>query len=246
MQLRVGELARRSGLSVRALHHYEQLGLLHPTGRSEGGYRLYGKADVLRLHRLLALRDAGVPLKEIGALLDQEAPQGLAEVLATQIEGLQQQIESRERLLSTLREAARRLATQGDAGDAVQVLLDAMAMRRLQERHFSAEQLRQTRHFWAVMPEAEREALIAAWPALIARARAAHAAALDPANAEVQGIVRDWLQLQRHFQQLVPGMLEGIQRMSHEPEFGRQTGVTPELIEYLRRARALQGPKESP
>ena len=60
MDYTVGELAARAGLTVRTLHHYEQLGLLRPASRSDAGYRRYGEADVLRLHRVLALRDAGL------------------------------------------------------------------------------------------------------------------------------------------------------------------------------------------
>lgn len=109
MDYTVGELARRAGLTVRTLHHYEELGLLRPSGRSEGGYRRYGEADVLRLHRALALRDAGLALKEIGPLLDGEAPQPLAAVLQAQIEQVQAQLQAQESLLLTLRNAAKRL-----------------------------------------------------------------------------------------------------------------------------------------
>ncbi|OYV00420.1 MAG: MerR family transcriptional regulator, partial [Burkholderiales bacterium PBB5] len=69
MQLKVGELAQRSGLTVRALHHYEQIGLLTPSARSSAGYRLYGRDDVARLHAIQALRGLGLALKDIGPML---------------------------------------------------------------------------------------------------------------------------------------------------------------------------------
>ena len=116
MDYTVGELAKRAGLTVRTLHHYEELGLLRPSGRSEAGYRRYGEADVLRLHRVLALRDAGLSLKEIAPLLDGEAPQPLAAVLQAQIEQIEAQIEAQETLLQTLRNAAKRLELHGDGG----------------------------------------------------------------------------------------------------------------------------------
>jgi DNA-binding transcriptional MerR regulator len=50
MLLKVGDLARRTGLTVRTLHHYDEVGLLKPSGRSDAGYRLYSQADVQRLH----------------------------------------------------------------------------------------------------------------------------------------------------------------------------------------------------
>lgn len=71
MQLKVGELAKRSGLTVRALHHYHAIGLLSPSARAENGYRLYGRDDIARLHQIQALRRFGLSLAEIGAFLDQ-------------------------------------------------------------------------------------------------------------------------------------------------------------------------------
>ena len=70
--LKIGELARVAGVTVRALHHYDSTALLVPSERTSGGHRLYSAADVQRLYRLLALRGIGLPLEEIGPLLDRE------------------------------------------------------------------------------------------------------------------------------------------------------------------------------
>ena len=59
---RIGELARAAGVTVRALHHYDSLGLLVPSERTGAGHRLYSADDVERLYRLLALRGVGLPL----------------------------------------------------------------------------------------------------------------------------------------------------------------------------------------
>ena len=69
-RVRVGHLATAAGLTVRALHHYEEIGLLRPSDRSEAGHRLYDTAAVARLYRILRLRDLGMPLDRIGQLLD--------------------------------------------------------------------------------------------------------------------------------------------------------------------------------
>lgn len=245
MDYTVGELARRAGLTVRTLHHYEALGLLRPSGRSEAGYRRYGEADVLRLHRVLALRDAGVPLKDIVPLLDGEAPQPLAQVLQAQIEQIEAQLLAQETLLQTLKNAARRLAQHGDGGDALQVLLDAMQIRRVHERWFSPEQMRALRQRWETLPAAERDAVEAEWPRLAAQARAAMDAGLDPATPEVQTLVRRWLVLQRQFVNMAPGMEDTMRRMyAAEPELARQSGISPELIAYLRRSKATLPPEQ--
>ena len=78
--LRIGELARAAGVTVRALHHYDELGLLVPSERTQGGHRLYAAADVERLYRLLALRGIGLPLEEIGHALVPGRPGGDVDV----------------------------------------------------------------------------------------------------------------------------------------------------------------------
>ena len=62
---RVGELARRTGLSVRTLHYYDEIGLLLPSRRTDGGHRLYTAGDVLRLQRIRSLQHLGFTLREI-------------------------------------------------------------------------------------------------------------------------------------------------------------------------------------
>ena len=70
---RVGDLARATGLTVRTLHHYDEIGLLTPADRSEGGHRLYGEQDVQRLYRIRLLRRLGLPLHQIAQALDDPA-----------------------------------------------------------------------------------------------------------------------------------------------------------------------------
>jgi MerR family transcriptional regulator, thiopeptide resistance regulator len=66
----IGELAAQTGLTVRTLHHYDEIGLARPSRRSAAGHRRYTAEDVRRLHRIVALRGFGFSLAEIAALLD--------------------------------------------------------------------------------------------------------------------------------------------------------------------------------
>lgn len=70
---RVGQLSEATGLTVRTLHHYDQIGLLAPSRRSTGGHRLYLSDDVSRLSTIVILRRAGLPLAEIKILLAQDS-----------------------------------------------------------------------------------------------------------------------------------------------------------------------------
>nr|MBX2819365.1 MerR family transcriptional regulator [Rhodothermaceae bacterium] len=70
--LKVGALAKKTGLTVRTLHYYEEIGLLFPAGRSEKGYRLYGMVEVQRLQSILSLQQLGFALEDIRQVLDHE------------------------------------------------------------------------------------------------------------------------------------------------------------------------------
>lgn len=70
--LTVKQLAAISGVTVRTLHHYDEIGLLKPASVGANGYRYYGRKELLRLQRILFHRELGVPLSEIAGLLDLE------------------------------------------------------------------------------------------------------------------------------------------------------------------------------
>jgi MerR family transcriptional regulator, thiopeptide resistance regulator len=69
-RLTVKTLARIAGVSVRTLHHYDAIGLLKPASIGRNGYRYYGEEEMLRLQQILIHRELGMPLAEIGRVLD--------------------------------------------------------------------------------------------------------------------------------------------------------------------------------
>lgn len=101
----VGELAQHSGVTVRTLHHYDALGLLVPSARTDAGYRVYAQADVQRLADILTYRACGIPLGRISALLDADGA-GRAALLRQALELLEERtqalVHQREVLLREL------------------------------------------------------------------------------------------------------------------------------------------------
>jgi MerR family transcriptional regulator, thiopeptide resistance regulator len=72
MAFTVGELSKLTSITVRTLHHYDEIGLCRPSQRTAAGYRLYDDRDVLRLQQILVFRELGLPLDEIAAAIDAE------------------------------------------------------------------------------------------------------------------------------------------------------------------------------
>ncbi|MGC4786760.1 MerR family transcriptional regulator [Micromonospora sp. DT178] len=94
----VGQVAKAAGVTVRTLHHYDEIGLLSPGGRSGAGYRRYDDADLERLQHIRYYRELGFPLEEIAAILDDPASDPAAhlrrqhELLTVRIRRLQEMV----------------------------------------------------------------------------------------------------------------------------------------------------------
>jgi DNA-binding transcriptional MerR regulator len=97
----IGELAARTGLTVRTLHHYDEIGLGRASQRSSAGHRRYTAPDVRRLHRIVALRGFGFTLAEIGALLDGAGPDP-RELVRSQLDQANERIARATRLRDRL------------------------------------------------------------------------------------------------------------------------------------------------
>jgi DNA-binding transcriptional MerR regulator len=95
----VKQLARLSGVSIRTLHHYDEIGLLKPAFLGENRYRYYGREELLRLQDILVHREMGVPLQDIGRLLDRGERDRLS-ILREHRERLAERVEQSRRLFA--------------------------------------------------------------------------------------------------------------------------------------------------
>jgi DNA-binding transcriptional MerR regulator len=100
-ELTVKQLAAISGVTVRTLHHYDEIGLLMPASVGANGYRYYGRKELLRLQRILFHRELGVPLSAIAELLDLEGENQIG-VLRQHREKLQAERERYRILIETI------------------------------------------------------------------------------------------------------------------------------------------------
>jgi DNA-binding transcriptional MerR regulator len=97
----VSEVARLAGITVRTLHHYDEIGLLRPSGRTDSGYRLYDRSDIERLQQVLFYRELGVGLDEIAVMLERPGFDR-ALMLLEQRELLEEQVARLTRMISAV------------------------------------------------------------------------------------------------------------------------------------------------
>ena len=161
----VSQIARRTGITVRTLHHYEAEGLLVPARRSDAGYRLYGRDELTRLQHIVSLKALGFSLAEIRACLEADAP-SLAEALVRQVERLRDAIVRQQDLLSRIERIAQRAAS-GETIDA-ETLLSSIEASTLMEKYFTPEQMQAIKRRGEELGPERIHAVEQEWPSVIA------------------------------------------------------------------------------
>ncbi len=235
---RVGELARVAGVTVRTLHHYDELGLLTPSERTHGGHRLYTGRDVERLYRLLALRSLGLPLDEIGTLLEDNAD-GVAETVRRHLETVERQAQA----LDALRTRLTRLLAALDRGEeSGQRILDALEAMSMFEKYYTPEQLQQLEERRQQLGPEQIKAVEDEWKALYAQVREHREKGTDPADPAVQALVTRSGELIQMFTGGDPGIAASLKRMYEQegPERASRGVADPADLAYLEQARATR------
>ncbi|UXU86339.1 MerR family transcriptional regulator [Burkholderia sp. S-53] len=230
MQLKVGELAKRSGLTVRTLHHYHAIGLLTPSARADNGYRLYDRHDIARLHQIQALRRFGLSLTEIGDYLNQPGTP-LVDLVAKQITLLDRQLAQ----TAQLRERLVHLHAQLAAGAEPELAdwLTTLELMTVYDKYFSEEEL-------ARMPMYRKsQAGDAEWIALVGDVRALHDAGVPPEDERVRALAGRWMTMLVRDTNNDPRLLAKLNLMhEHEPAMQSKIGISTALRDYVVRATA--------
>ena len=237
--LPVGELARRTGLSVRALHHYDEVGLLVPSARTGAGHRRYAAGDVRRLARIVALRGLGLGLAEIRAALD-GGPRDAMAAIRERLELLERELEEAGRLRDRLARILDGLGTR-DVPPSADDLIDAIEVMTMLEEHWGPEALEKIHARGAALgPDAVRD-VEEAWPVLFADVRAAMDAGVDPADPRAQALGHRWRELVSAFTGDDPELEAGLARLYREGDpaaLTRSANVDQALWAYVERIHA--------
>jgi len=236
---KVGELASRTGVSVRALHHYDEIGLLTPSLRTPAGHRLYQEADIARLQQIQSLRLMGIPLDEVKQLLDGAAISP-RELIDTHLARLHEQIALQTRLAERLEGLATHLDLVESASidDLCQIIQVTTAM----EKYFTTEQLEVLRERRDSIDQAHMNDVHDAWNEIVPKVRRAMAENVDPASPEIQTIARRWKALVEEFTGGDPKIAQAVRTMyEHEgPTLQQKLGEvpTPDMFIYMSKAFA--------
>jgi DNA-binding transcriptional MerR regulator len=237
------EFAALTGVTVRALHHYDRTGLLKPSGRTAGGYRLYGAKDLARLQQIVTLKFIGLPLKQIKEILDRDSFE-LSTALRLQREILGEKRRRLEMAISAIEKAERLIRTDGAPDwQSFAKIIEVMNMQNEWEwvkKYYTEEQLQELaqRATPEVLERGQRD-----WAALLKDVEAAIAEGVDPASERAQALAARWSALIESFTGGNPGILESLTNLYRDQAnwpAGAQKPFGDGAMAFITRAQAAR------
>lgn len=216
----IDEVVRRTGLTARALRFYEARGLITPL-RTGSARRWFGPEELERIHRIVALKKAGLSLGDIKRLFDRK-PIDLTALLEAQRDRLSQQAAEIAEGIGLIDTVLSRIG-RGEPLDAATLCSlirngdtlmtdQAQAWKEVVDRYFTPEQQAEWRERMVDATDFSQNAYLDEWRALSARIEAA--LPLDPAGPEALAFVREWFALLEPFSRnATPDMWQGTTRM---------------------------------
>ncbi|MGI8687451.1 MAG: MerR family transcriptional regulator [Thermomicrobiales bacterium] len=228
--MKVGALAKQTGISVRTLHYYDEIGVLAPSQRSDAGYRLYTAADVVRLQQIMSLRQLGFSLEQVRDCLNRGDVSPLR-VIEQQLAQVREQIALHHQLRERLEAIAwgLRRAEEPSVAD----LLQTMEVMNRMEKYYTPEQLEWMKERRQTVGEERIREVEAEWPTLIAQVRDAMDAGIDPADPRVQALAQRWKGLVQEFTGGNPSIEKSLRTMyENEKSQDIHPSFDPRMAEY--------------
>jgi DNA-binding transcriptional MerR regulator len=238
---KVGELARRTGLSVRTLRYYDEIGLLSPPRRSEGGHRLYTAEDVVRLQRIKSLAQLGFTLREVRGCLDRpDFP--LERVVRLHLARLKEKIELQRRLCDRLERVSSRLSSGEEISseEFIETVMEVIDMSERLNKYYTPEQLEYLQGRGREVGEERIRQAEAEWAELMEQVRAEMEAGTDPSDERVQALAARWMGLIGEFTGGDAGIERSLGNMWQREKniHGIDTAEVRKMGEYVSRALA--------
>lgn len=180
--IKIGELATKTGLTVRTLHYYHEIGLLVPSQRTESGHRLYATQDIMKLQQILSLQSLGLSLIEIQDVIN-EPEQTLEKVLKLHRDEVEKEVENKQKLFLRLE----RMLTQLSHSQTVQLdeILSLIEVTVMYEKYYTPEQLEYLKSREASYTKEKQREVEQAWAAVFADINKAYQQGLSVDSPEV-------------------------------------------------------------
>ncbi|MGE6539088.1 MerR family transcriptional regulator [Bacillus luti] len=245
----IQELTRETGVTVRTLRYYDQIDLLKPSGKTEGGHRLYSEADVIRLQQILFLKEMGFSLKETANMLV-KGELDLKDSLEKQLRFVQEEQKKFNRMERVLQAVVYSVDVEGELDwkvmfELIQLSKQSPRIREMFQNEVFSEEEQKLLHNLPNMSEEDPNVL--EWVELLKRLREFMSAGTSASNDEVQEVISRLMEKCLEMANGDEVFLDKLWEVRKSKEDSQRMSMYPieeELIAYMDEAFRMYDEKE--
>ncbi|MBK1812116.1 MerR family transcriptional regulator [Clostridium sp. YIM B02505] len=233
---KVGELSKLTGLTIRTLHHYDEIGLLSPSFRNDAGHRLYSEGDIIKLQQIMSLKQLDFSLDEIKQFLENPKYNPI-DVIEMQLKRLEEEIRLKDQLRSELSELLD-VFKSWQRPSLVQ-FINSIELIRNQKKYFTKEQQLKLKKQYDILNQNNGSETFESWSNIISSFQAEMDNGTPVDDVKVIKLAKQW-------QEGINFFTGGDSEIIHSaelyymdnPQAAKGNGMSSELYEYIKKALA--------
>jgi DNA-binding transcriptional MerR regulator len=228
----VGELSKLTGLTIRTLHHYDEIGLLSPTFRTDTNHRLYTEDDIVKLQQIMSLKELDFSLEEIKELFEnpEYSPK---EVIEMQLERLNQEIKLKDELREQLQELWEVFHSWKEPN--LEQFIRSIELIKNQKEYFTKEQISRMKKHYGKLNNIEADRLANSWNELNFSLQSEMEKGTSVDNPKVIELAKRWKEGMDFFTGGDTGIIHSAERYyTDNPHAAKGSGMSGELYKYIK------------
>ncbi|QDP72425.1 MerR family transcriptional regulator [Legionella israelensis] len=215
---KIGEVAKRTGVSIRSLRHYDSIGLLSPTGYSDSGYRLYNKQNLMRLQQIVALKQMGFSLKTIKEMFEKDSI-SLQKTMDIHLTFLKEQFIQQKQIYQQVKHVCDLMSNKHEVS--IEEICQTVESIKMLEKYYTSEQLQALKKRSFHLDEKKGHEYAKAWYAIFNSLDDLRQQGVEPSDAKTRPYALKSRELLSEFTQGDKGIEESLHTM-YEEEGGSQ------------------------
>jgi MerR family transcriptional regulator, thiopeptide resistance regulator len=231
---KVGEISKLTGITIRTLHHYDEIRLLRPTFRTDTGHRLYTEDDIIKLQQIMSLKELDFSLEEIKEFF--ENPEyNPKEVIEMQLERLTKEIKLKEELKQQLQELWEVFHSWKKPN--LEQFIKSIELIKAQKEYFTQEEINRMKMHYNKLNNVEVDKIAKSWNQLISLLQSEMENGTSVDNPRVMELAEKWKQEMDYFSGGDMGIIYSAERYYAEnPHAAKGSGMSGELYKYIKDA----------
>ena len=227
MVMKVGQISKLTGISVRTLHYYEEIELLSPSGRTVSGHRIYKHSDIVQLQQIRSLQQLGLSLQEISTTLKEKETSPLKTV-KTHLKRTQDRIAQMHNLEKQLEKLVFALESS-DKNVPVEQFLETLNLITVLDKYFDTKDAEKYRVKHQNISDSS-------WKTWIDEVKKEFDSGMSPTHKRARTLVLRWKKLINEMMGVSPEKVSSfIDLLQNEPDVAHQHGLDEEVLNFIKR-----------